>query len=81
MKFGKRSATLSKKEFDSKPIYNERYLKPKTKFYNGKINKIFYNNKIPREASQCACLSVILIDSLYRKDKDCYPEVFLEEYK
>ena len=46
-----------------------------------KSTKIFYNNKIPKEASQCVCLSVILIDSVYRKDKDYYPEVLLEEYK
>ena len=46
-----------------------------------KSTKIFYNNKIPKEASQYVCLSVILIDSVYRKDKDYYPEVFLEEYK
>ena len=41
MNFGKMSATLSKKEFDCKPTYNERYLKPKVKFYDGKINKNF----------------------------------------
>ena len=33
-----------KKEFDSEPVYNEKYLKVKTKFYNGKINTNFYNN-------------------------------------
>ena len=27
-----------KKEFDSKPIYNEKYLKAKIKSYYGKIN-------------------------------------------
>ena len=52
------------------------------KFYNGKINTNFYNNKVPKEGSQCICQSVIiLIDSLYRKDKDYYSQVFLEEFK
>ena len=40
-----------KKEFDNKPVYNEKYLKGKIKSYNGKINTNFHNNKIPREDS------------------------------
>ena len=36
--------------------------------------------KIPK-GSQCICLSVILTDSVYRKDKYNYPQVFLEECK
>ena len=56
-----------KKEFDSKPVYNEKYLKAKIKPYNGKINTNFRNNKIPREGSQFICLSVIVIDSVFRR--------------
>ena len=41
-----------KKEFDSKPVYNEKYLKAKTKSYNGKINTNFHDNKIPIEGFQ-----------------------------
>ena len=41
-----------KKEFDSKPIYNEKYLKAKIKSYNGKISTNFHNNKIPRQGPQ-----------------------------
>ena len=67
------------KEFDSKPVYNEKYLKTKTKSCNRKINTNFLKNKIPKEDSQCICLSVILIYSVNRKDKDYYPQVFLEE--
>ena len=81
MKFGKKSATLSKKNFGSKPVYNEKYIKTKIKSCNGKINTNFHNDKIPKEGSQCICLSVILIDSVYKKDKNYYPQVFLEEYK
>ena len=47
--------TSLKKEFDSKPVYNEKYLKAKMKSYNGKINTNFHNNKIPREGSQFTC--------------------------
>ena len=56
-------------------------MKTKIKFYNGKINTNFHNNKIPKEGSQCICQSVVLIDSVYKKDKNYYPEVFLEECK
>ena len=50
---------IIKKEFNSKPVHNEKYLKTKIQPYDGKINTNFYNNKIPKE--------VILIDSIYRK--------------
>ena len=59
-----------KKEFDSEPVYNEKYLKAKMKSYNEKINTNFYNNKIPKEGCQCICLSVILINSVFRTGKN-----------
>ena len=70
-----------KKEFDSEPLYNEKYLKTKIKAYKGKINTNFHNNKIPKEDSQCICLSVILIDSVFRTGNNYHPQVFLKEYK
>ena len=81
MKFGKKVSNIIKKEFDSKSVCNEKYMKTKTKSYNGKINTNFQNNKISKEGSQCICLSLVLIDSVYRKDKNYYPQVFLEEFK
>ena len=56
-------------------------MKTKIKSYNGKINTNFYNNRIPKEGSQCICLSVVLTDSVYKEDKNYYPQVFLEECK
>ena len=41
-----------KKEFDSEPVYNEKYLKAKIKRYNGKIDTSFHNHKTPKESSQ-----------------------------
>ena len=49
------------------------------KSYNRKINTNCHNDKIPKEGSQCIFLSEILIDSVYRWDKNCYLQVFLEE--
>ena len=60
-----------KKEFDSEPVHHEKYLKAKIKSYNAKINTNFHNNKIPK-GSQCIYLSVILINSAFRKGKNYY---------
>ena len=49
--------------------------------YNRKINTTFHNNKKPKEGPEYIFLSVILLDSVYKKDKSYYPQVFLEECK
>ena len=36
---------------------------------------------MPKEGSQFICLSVMLINTFYRTDKNCYPKVFLKECK
>ena len=38
-------------EFDTEPLYNEKYLKAKIKSYNKKIITNFHNNKKPKEGS------------------------------
>ena len=68
-----------KKGFDTERVYNENYLEAKIKSYNGKINRSFHYNKIPEEVSLCICLSVILIDFVFRTGCNYYPQVFLEE--
>ena len=75
IKFGEVKNIL-KKEFDSEPKYNEKYLKAKVKPYNGKINTNFHNNKIPKEGCQCICLSVILLNSVFRTVKKYYRQAF-----
>ena len=69
-----------KKEFDSEPLYHQKYLKAKINSCNGKINTNFHIN-IPKEDSQYICLSVILIDSVFRTGKNFYPQMLLEECK
>ena len=51
------------------------------KSQEGKINTNFYDNKIPKQGCQCIFLLVILTDSVLRRGKNCYPQVFLEECK
>ena len=59
-------------------MFNENDLKAKIKSYNGKVNTNFHDNEIPK-GSQFLCLSVILIDSVFRTGKNYYLQVFLEE--
>ena len=80
-KIWKKVKNTINKEFNSDRVYNKNDLKTKTKSYNGKINTNFHNMKIPKEGSQCICLSLILIDSVFRTGNNYYPQVFLEECK
>ena len=66
--------------FITDPVYNEKYLKVKIKSYNGKTNTNFYNNQIPKEWFQCICLSINLINSVFRMG-NYYPQEFLEQCK
>ena len=76
IKFVEKSQQKHQKKLSCKRVYNKKYLKSKIKSYNGKINTNFYNNEIPKEGSQCIWLSAILVYSVYRKDKNSYPQVF-----
>ena len=78
MKFGKKLKVISKIKLDSQPVCNEKHLKAKIKSYNGKIKINFHNSKIPKEDSPFIFLLVILIDSIFRTEKNYYPELFLE---
>ena len=63
----------SGKEFDANSVYNKKYLKAKIKSYDQKVNRNFHGNKLPRESSEFICLSVILIDSVFKSDNNYYP--------
>ena len=47
-------------------------LKAKVKSYEEKINTNFRSDKIPKEGSHSICLSLVLIDSVYRTDNNYY---------
>ena len=54
-----------KKELDSEPVYNDKYIKTKIKSYNVKVYRNFQHSKIPTDNEYCACLSVILLLILF----------------
>ena len=61
-------SNIIKNKFNSELVYNKKYLKAEKKSYNRKI-------KI-KECTQSIYISVILIDLVYMKDKNYYPQVF-----
>ena len=72
LNFGKKKKNSLRKEFDGETVDNEKYLNIKINVYNRKRKTNFHNNKIPKEGFQFICLSVILIDSVFRTDKTYY---------
>ena len=58
---------LSRNEYFQKPIYNKEYLKTAKRFSTKEIFQWFY---VPE----------ILLYSVYRKDGNYYPEVYLENF-
>ena len=40
---------VNQKGFDSELVYNEKYIKTKLKFYEGKINTTVHGDKVPKE--------------------------------
>ena len=72
---------VMKNEFDSVPVYDDKYLETKIKFFEEKFNTNFHDYKAPEEGSQYICLSVNLVDSIFRLGKKYYPHLFLKEFK
>ena len=44
--------------------------------YNNRINTNFQGNKIPKDNECCACLSIILLDSVLNLDKNMIHRYF-----
>ena len=61
--------------------YIEKFLETKIIFYGDKVNTGFHDNRLLKDGSHCVCLSVILIDSVFKMDKIHYFQLFLEEGK
>ena len=56
------------KEFHSKPIYDQKYLKTKVIEFDGVIKANFLGNKVPRENMNYTCIACIISDSVMRMD-------------
>ena len=70
-------------DFESKPVYGDdyKYVKTKIKIYADSIVTNLHNKKMPKEKSQCKCLSIIILDSVTEANKKYYAQTFLEKCK
>ena len=76
---GKLSTDI-KKEFDIEPVYNKNDLKTKIRSHGNEVTE-FYNKKVPKSDFNYTCSAVISLDSVNKKDDNCYLQVFLKECK
>ena len=70
-------------KFNSEPVYgdNDKYMKTKTKIYDGNINTNFQGKKVPKENASYKCLSLVMLDSIVKVKKKYYLQTHLEECK
>ena len=68
-------------KFHSEPIYDKKYIKAKVREYDSVIKTNFLGNKVPKENMRYTCIACLTIDSVVRKNKKNYPQVYLEECK
>ena len=55
--------------FHSKPVYDQKYLKPNVRKIDGMIKTNFLCNEMPKENMQYTCIACMTIDSVLRMDK------------
>ena len=55
--------------FHSKPIYEQKYLKAKTREFDGVIKTNILGNDTPKGNMHYTCIACITIDSVMRMDK------------
>ena len=70
-------------KFDSELVYGDvdKYIKTKIKIYGNRVNTIFQGQKLPKENASYKCISLIMLDSVIRVNKQYYPQTLLEECK
>ena len=66
-------------KFHSQPIYENKYLKAKVREFNGNIKTKFLGNNVPEENNFYTCIACITLDSVLKKNKKNYLQVYLEE--
>ena len=72
-------------DFESKAIYDDKYINTKIKTYKDSITTNFYDKtefkEVPEEKVPHKCLSIIILDSVFYAYEKYYPQTFLEECK
>ena len=68
-------------QFQSQPIYENKYLKTKVREFDGSIKTNFLGNGLPKDNTYYTCIACITVDSVVKMNKKNYPQVYLEECK
>ena len=61
--------------------FDEKYIKTKVKTFNNTINTRYSGDEIPKEIIHYVCILAICIDPVLKRDKNNYPQVYLEQCK
>ena len=69
------------KYFDVEVVHYNKYKSAKIKPFNDEIKTAFHDERLPAEEIPWTAHSIILVDSIYRRNKSYYPQVILEECK
>ena len=81
-KIWEKVSNLLNKEFDSEPVYGDKYIRTKIKEYGDKTNTNFQGKKMSNENESYKCLSLIMLESVIkRQNKKYYPQTLLKECK
>ena len=81
-KIWKKVEKLLNIDFESKPVHgndDDKYIK--TKIYAGSAITNFHNKKVLKEKTPCKSLSIIMLDSVIKPNKNYYPQALSEECK
>ena len=63
-------------KFHGEPVYDEKYIKAKVRKFDGVIKTNFLGDKVPKENENYTCIACITIDSVMRREKKNYPQVY-----
>ena len=71
-KIWEKVSNLMNIEFDSEPVYgdNDKYIRTKIKMYDDRVNTNFQDKKVPKENVSYKCLSLSVLDSVIRVNKN-----------
>ena len=70
-------------KFDSDPVCGniDKYVKIKIKTHDGNVNTNLQGKKVSKQNDSYKCLSLIMLDSIEKVNKNYYPQTLLEERK
>ena len=80
-KIWKKIKKLLSVEFDSQPLYDEKYIKTRLKTFKVKAITKFTDNEILKENTYYSCIDAIWVNSVIKLEKENYPQVNLGSVK